>query len=320
MLRLDTMILGWFLLAILLVSVAAEADEVLRNVYEGPSANGGSCPSADDTISEGKYVRMHFTVTIDETSETGEKGKVMESTRETGEPIGVTLGHGEVIPGWDEGLMGMCTGDKAVLVVPPHLAYGNVGTGTGEDDVPPGATIKFDIEIISVMEGPTKEEDEAQATAMFEGADTDKDGKLSRAEFDAMFASQIGEVDSADEMAAIQEQLQKFWESQDQDKDGVLTLEEFLAPSTFDIDMEPEEHTPEEEFASLDKDGDGKLSKEEIDGFFVSLGQEAPEDFWEHLDENKDGFITFDEFFADIDEFDVEDEDEEDYGGVEEEL
>jgi len=274
--------------------------EFTVTVYEGPTSNGGKCPSIEETITEGDYVRIHFTVSIDESSKTGTIGQVFDSTRTSGEPIGATIGFGEVIQAWDLGLIGLCVGDKAVLVAPPHLAYGDNGTGDGEDDIPGGATIKFDIEVVSVMEGPPDEEDEEDAKAMFNGADTNKDGLLSRAEFDEMFASQIGEVDDAEEMNAIQQQLDAFWQSQDANDDGFLSLEEFLAPSDFDDYGEGEEGfgAPEDEFKEVDSDGDGKISKEEVTAFFASVEEEVPADFWEHMDANKDGFITFDEFYT----------------------
>lgn len=300
--------------ALLLTATTVQSAELSVKVNEGPSADGGSCPSSEDTITEGDYAKIHYTVFIDESSEVGEPGKQYESTLTDDIPIGVTFGHGEVIPGWDEGLVGLCKGDKVTLVVPPHLAYGDNGTGDETDDIPGGATIRFEIEIVSVLgQGTIEEEDDEEALAMFHNADTDKDGKLSRQEFDVMFATQIGEVSDAEEMAAIQEQLQKFWDSQDDDKDGFLSLEEFLAPSSFDTDDldDMASHDPQDEFNALDTDNDGKLSRQEIEEFFSSLEQEVPDDFWEHLDENKDGFITYDEFFVEGDEEDYEDDDEE---------
>jgi FKBP-type peptidyl-prolyl cis-trans isomerase 2 len=285
----------------------AATDSPIVTVTSGPSKDK-TC-SAPDAIVPGNYAKIHFAVSIDASSTSGEPGKVMESTQ-AGDPIGVTLGHGEVIPAWDQGLMGLCAGDKVTLVVPPSLAYGDEGTGDGEHDIPGGATVKFDIEIVSVLEAPSEDEDTEQATAMFTAADENGDGKLSRAEFDAMFAAQIGDVADAEEMNAIQLQLDHFWAAQDHDGDGFLLLEEFLAPSSFDAHDDSDD--PEEEFNALDTDKDGKLSKEEVTEFFTSLGQEVPDDFWLHLDENKDGFISFDEFFVEGEYDDGEDEEEPD--------
>lgn len=63
-----------------------------------------------------------------------------------GEPYHTRLGGSEVIRGWNEGIVGMRRGGIRRLVVPPHLGYGTRGSG----DVPPGATLIFDLELVDV--------------------------------------------------------------------------------------------------------------------------------------------------------------------------
>lgn len=61
-------------------------------------------------------------------------------------PFKFTLGQGQVIKGWDEGIVGMKVGEKRTLVIPPDLAYGPGGSGK----IPPNATLNFDVEMIGL--------------------------------------------------------------------------------------------------------------------------------------------------------------------------
>lgn len=64
-----------------------------------------------------------------------------------GDPFTFTLGRGRVIRGWDEGVQGMSVGSERSLVIPPELAYGDRGAG---NVIPPGATLIFEIELLSI--------------------------------------------------------------------------------------------------------------------------------------------------------------------------
>jgi len=100
-------------------------------------------------------ITVHYTGKIDQSSKTGEKGKVFETSRgkdEEGkdkEPYVFELGsataiEGYTIKGWEKGLLGLCKGAHIELVVSPDYGYGKKGQG----DVPGGATLHFEIEVL----------------------------------------------------------------------------------------------------------------------------------------------------------------------------
>jgi peptidylprolyl isomerase len=77
-----------------------------------------------------------------------EDGTLFDSSLLHGEPFSFSVGVGQVIPGWDEGVADMKVGGKRQLVVPPDLAYGESGTG---DVIPPNATLIFEVELLEVQ-------------------------------------------------------------------------------------------------------------------------------------------------------------------------
>ena len=87
------------------------------------------------------------------------------------EPFKFQLGVGQVIRGWDEGLQ-MCPGEKRKLIIPSHLGYGDSGAG---DRIPPKATLVFEVECISIDDGPAP-------VNVFKDIDTNSDNQLSREE------------------------------------------------------------------------------------------------------------------------------------------
>ena len=92
------------------------------------------------TASAGKTVSVHYTGWLP-------NGEKFDSSRDRNQPFGFTLGAGQVIAGWDEGVAGMKVGGRRKLVIPPDLGYGTAGA---PPDIPPGATLVFDVELLDV--------------------------------------------------------------------------------------------------------------------------------------------------------------------------
>jgi FKBP-type peptidyl-prolyl cis-trans isomerase len=92
----------------------------------------------------GSYVSVHYTGWL---YSDGMKGKKFDSSLDRGQPFDFPLGQGSVIMGWDEGVAGMLVGGKRTLIIPPEAGYGQRGAGA---DIPPGATLIFDVELLKV--------------------------------------------------------------------------------------------------------------------------------------------------------------------------
>jgi len=87
----------------------------------------------------GKNVKVHYTGYL-------LNGKKFDSSVDRGQPFEFTLGQGQVIPGWDEGIALMKEGGKAKLIIPSRLGYGARGQGS----IPPYAPLVFEVELIEV--------------------------------------------------------------------------------------------------------------------------------------------------------------------------
>ena len=93
-----------------------------------------------DAVKDGDTVKVHYTGLLKD-------GKVFDSSKERHEPFEFTVGAGEVIKGWDEGLVGMKKGGKRLLTIPAELAYGDREVG----DIPANSTLYFEIELLEII-------------------------------------------------------------------------------------------------------------------------------------------------------------------------
>jgi len=89
----------------------------------------------------GDTIRVHYTGTL------ASNGEKFDSSRDRGDPFKFTLGKGSVIKGWDQGLLGMCVGEKRTLTIPPNLGYGARGS---PPKIPANSVLKFDCELIAI--------------------------------------------------------------------------------------------------------------------------------------------------------------------------
>lgn len=126
---------------------------VLSGCTESVTAPSGSAPYSQTdiragtgaTVIAGSVATVHYTGWLYDESATDNKGLQFDSS--AGQtPFSFSVGFGQVIGGWDQGVPGMRVGGVRRLVIPPSLGYG----GTRNGVIPPNATLVFDIELLEV--------------------------------------------------------------------------------------------------------------------------------------------------------------------------
>lgn len=118
--------------------VSSSADSTWRTTFSGLQYRDVKLGTGDMAIT-GSTVSTHYKGML-------EDGTVFDTSRQEGRtPFTFTLGEGQVIKGWDEGVAGMRVGGTRQLKVPPDLGYGDKQQGS----IPPNSTLYFEVELLS---------------------------------------------------------------------------------------------------------------------------------------------------------------------------
>ncbi len=104
----------------------------VKELYEG---NGAVAKAGEEVVVQ--YVGVNY-----------KNGKEFDSSWSRNEPFSFTLGAGEVIPGWDQGIEGMKAGSRRELIIPPELAYGETGAPPA---IGPNETLVFVVDLLEVI-------------------------------------------------------------------------------------------------------------------------------------------------------------------------
>lgn len=104
--------------------------------------------AAAQKAQRGQRVLVHYTGWLADQEGNPRLDKQFDSSYKRNQPFQFTLGAGEVIKGWDEGVEGMAVGEKRQLVIPATLAYGNQAVG---NVIPANSTLVFEVELLGVQ-------------------------------------------------------------------------------------------------------------------------------------------------------------------------
>lgn len=111
--------------------MANQGELIIEDIEEG---------TGQDVVESGDDIVIHYRGTLQD-------GTVFDSSYDRGEPFQTQIGVGQVIQGWDEGVIGMKAGGKRKLTIPPHMAYGEQGVGS----IPPNSTLIFEVELVEIL-------------------------------------------------------------------------------------------------------------------------------------------------------------------------
>lgn len=125
---------------------APKTDEQVVGASQSQSAKEQGLQIKDEKVGTGASVKSGDTVVINYKG-TLTNGKQFDSSYDRGVPFTTQIGVGQVIKGWDEGVVGMKVGGKRKLVIPPSLGYGDQAM----PGIPPNSTLIFEVELVEIQ-------------------------------------------------------------------------------------------------------------------------------------------------------------------------
>lgn len=169
----------------------------------------------DRKSKKGDLLSVHYTGKLTD-------GTEFDSSHTRKEPFKFQVGVGQVVKGWDQGLLDMCVGEQRKLTVPPELGYGDQGAG---DRIPPRSTLVFEVELVKMEDGPPP-------VNVFKQIDGDKDGHLSREEVSKYLNDQLPAAQAAGlkDLPETDKMVEDIFQHEDKDRDGLISKEEFSGP------------------------------------------------------------------------------------------
>ncbi len=151
---------GLWLLSLALVASCQQSEEQAMGNNEPTSGTGQQASGAvtelliEDVVvgkgaeaAAGASATVHYTGWLYAPGSPNDRGTKFDSSVDRGQPFEFPIGAGRVIRGWDEGVAGMRVGGKRILIIPAEWGYGARGAGS---DIPPNATLVFEVELLGV--------------------------------------------------------------------------------------------------------------------------------------------------------------------------
>lgn len=134
------------------VVLGAESEPVENTTTNTNSNTANTMPTSDElqvsdeAVGTGAIAKAGDSLTVNYVGALAD-GTIFDASANHGQPFTFKLGNGDVIKGWDQGLVGMKEGGKRLLIIPAALGYGDRGSGSA---IPPGATLLFQVELVKV--------------------------------------------------------------------------------------------------------------------------------------------------------------------------